>query len=115
MNYTDVHSHSDNYKWSVGASTGAVCPCGVKTCYHTDLMYVWNDYTHHYKNCICGIHELQPHIISRSEYLENKSYYTCLICDGPASSGFIQRELDNGDLLLSNGVIVQNDTESSND
>lgn len=77
--------------------------------------YLWLSYTNHRAFCPCGHYSNQPHIIDLNSY--HNGYYTCLVCGGDASRGFVPYSLginyitENGSCILSNGVIVLNEKD----
>ncbi|MDE7385122.1 MAG: CHAP domain-containing protein [Anaeroplasmataceae bacterium] len=71
-----------------------------------NTIYKWKNETKHFASCFCGIQELQAHAIKKGT---NK----CIVCGGPASSGFDDltalrtiKASKNGSYILPNGVIV---------
>ena len=74
--------------------------------------YVWNSYTKHTKQCLCGDSSLKSHVVDANAFNNGQQYATCMVCGGLASVGINPRSNNNypytlnGSFILPNGVIV---------
>ena len=74
--------------------------------------YVWNSYTKHTKQCLCGDSSLKSHVVDANAFNNGQQYATCMVCGGLASVGINPRAINNypytlnGSFILPNGVIV---------
>lgn len=105
-------------KASGGIEVGSLVYNIEKTHTH-DYLYAWKNYTQHRTNCLCGILDIDPHVVSPDAFNNGQQYATCLLCGGLASIGIIYYDginqsfpaTANGSFILPNGVIVLEDED----
>ncbi len=83
-----------------------------------NYQYVWLNYRQHNSMCDCGYIKSEGHAVSINYIKPGQKYPICMICNGPASVGFINTasiytssSSKNGSYILSNGVVVLVDAD----